>query len=683
MKIQKISNNLPRTNNLQQQQQNIKTNSNGTTPISNADNLMFMGSKIDLVKRVMLKPAAQNLDEAMVKSMQELNISSSTLVKKLTPKIQTGQQAQNKLNIEAGAYTQTLIAKINATENRIKNLEEALATEAKPADVSMAEFKIEYCNSWNDSVEKAKYEAIANKARNEERAKYWSGFKWMSDGEKKYNEAMRPYWDKHDRFQRFKNSLPEARKLIADYNTQKSNKREVIASLKREKAAYIAELTSAHLGDFVNHTLNQKGGIADRIAGYSDVKEQIQKVFVTPLIASKKDPSVSMPNAIVLYGATGVGKTEMLRGIEQESKEVANIVHFPMDTPPKDFPKVIASILSDARNRYIKENKRTILLIDEAEKYMCMSPNQAKRLGSEFEPDDFDVLNYCGQESGANVRYLKSLLDRISESPKIDDLDKTKSGTTLFITTNYPHLIDQDLMRRKGKFTPIAVHPAENSNLKAVISHYFNQHSQLLEQIKLLAPQANFANILNGQIRFSPKAKNVLIEKRNNGTINNMFINPELSDWPNLERFIKFMNPSDKRGAYSNVEIKDMISRAFDRYLENPTQPMYKYFFEVKDETLRDITPQRYSKFKTIYSMVNDKVSTDDLGDAQKEFVDLIHAYQNGELNDEMCKTVEKQMERIKKELEKLEELKKKGIAFNEGEQAQYDLFKMWDNMWE
>ena len=142
MKIQKISNNLPRTNNLQQQQQNIKTNSNGTTPISNADNLMFMGSKIDLVKRVMLKPAAQNLDEAMVKSMQELNISSSTVVKKLTPKIQTGQQAQNKLNIEAGAYTQSLIAKINATENRIKNLEEALATEAKPADVSMAEFKM-------------------------------------------------------------------------------------------------------------------------------------------------------------------------------------------------------------------------------------------------------------------------------------------------------------------------------------------------------------------------------------------------------------------------------------------------------------------------------------------------------------------------------------------------------------
>ncbi len=671
MKIQKISNNLPRTNNLQQQQQNIKTNSNGTTPISNADNLMFTGAKIDVVKRVILKPAAQNLDEAMTVGIKKLNVSSEIVAARLTPKI------------EAGAYTQSLIAKINATENRIKNLEEALATEAKPADVSMAEFKIEYCNSWNDSVEKAKYEAIANKARNEERAKYWSGFKWMSDGEKKYNEAMRPYWDKHDRFQRFKNSLPEARKLIADYNTQKSNKREVIASLKREKAAYIAELTSAHLGDFVNQTVNQRGSINERIAGYIDVKEQIKKEFVTPLLGSKKDPSVSLPNAVVLYGATGVGKTEMLRGIEEECKNIAEVVHFPMDTTIEKFPDKIKELLSQARNRYINSNKRTILLIDEAEKYMCMGKNKAIRLASDFEADDFDVLTKYGDNDKENIDFLKSLLDRISELPAPNKADDTQSATTLFITTNYPHLIDQDLMRRKGKFTPIAVHPAKDYNLEAVIKHYFKQNSDLLEQIKLLAPQGNFAEILNGQVRFSDKAKKVLMEKRNNGTINNMHIDYELSDWPDLERSIKFLNPSDKRGAYSNVEIKDMIFKAFDKYLENPTQPMYKYFFEIKSATNRDITPARYSKFKTIYSMVNDKFDNEGFGQAEKEFTDLINAYQDGTLNEDMCKSVEKQMSHIQEQLEKLETIKKNGVPFTEAEQMQYDLFKKWDSMWE
>lgn len=143
------------------------------------------------------------------------------------------------------------------------------------------------------------------------------------------------------------------------------------------------------------------------------------------------------------------------------------------------------------------------------------------------------------------------------------------------------------------------------------------------------------------------------------------------------------MNPSDKRGAYSNVEIKDMISKAFDRYLENPTKPMYKYFFDIKNETNRDITPARYSKFRTIYNMVTDKFDTEGFGQAEKEFSDLINAYQNGELNEEMCRAVEEQMAHIQEELQKLQSKMKAGIALTEGEQMQYDLFKKYDSIWE
>ena len=311
-----------------------------------------------------------------------------------------------------------------------------------------------------------------------------------------------------------------------------------------------------------------------------------------------------------------------------------------------------------------------------------MSRSKANRLAAGFETDDFDILEQFGNKDSENITFLKSLLDRISEIPKEGGL-QTQSATSLFITTNYPHLIDQDLMRRKGKFMPIAVHPAKDSNLKAVIQHYFKQNSDLLEQIKLLAPQNNFAEIIRGQIRFSNKAKEVLMEKRNNGTINNMHIDYELSDWPNLERSIRFMNPSDKRGAFSNVEIKEMISTAFERYLENPTQPMYKYFFQVKDETVRDITPLRYSKFKTIYSMVNDKINGEEVEKETKNFIDLIRAYQNGELSEDACKALEKRMEHIKEELERLDKLRKQGIAFTDGEQAQYETFKKYFDMWE
>lgn len=679
MKIQKISNQPQRTNWNSQKTNQQNKNVNSTMPISNADTLMFMGNKMDLVKRV-ATPVAESLDDALMVGMKKLNITTGTVTARFLPRM---EQAANKEKVPMGVYTKTLIDKINATSERIKTLEETIVTQVKPQRVKDAEADISFYYSWDDSVQEAKYKEIATKARKAERDRYWKGFKWMSSGDEKYDEAMRPYYSGSVRYYRVKNDLDNLRSIVADHNNSVSAQRETLEALKREKESYVAQLTSAHLGDYVNQTVNQSGGINQRIAGYVDVKDRIRKDFTTPLINSRENPSVSLPNAVVLYGATGVGKTEMLRGIEQECKNVAEVVHFPMDTPLKKFPDTVKALLEQARNRYIRENKRTILLIDEAEKYMCMSRTKADRLASGFEADDFDVLARYGDDDADNITFLKSLLDRISETPNLNDGQRTKSATTLFITTNYPHLIDQDLMRRKGKFTPIAVHPAKDVNLEEVIKHYFKQSSDLLEQIKLLAPQGNFPEIIRGQVRFSDKAKRVLIEKGNNGSLNNMYINHELSDWPNLERFIKFMNPSDKRGAYSNVEIKDMISRAFDRYLENPTQPMYKYFFEVKDETVRDITPARYSKFKTIYSMVNDKVDSESLGQAEKEFSDLINSYQNGELDETVCKRVEQQMEHIQNELEKLNAIRKNGIPFTEAEQSQYEIFTKWSNMWE
>lgn len=647
-------------------------------PISNADTLMFMGNMMDLVKRV-ATPVAENLDDALMVGMKKLNITMETVTARLLPRM---EQAASEDKLPIGVYTKTLIEKIKDTEKRITTLNETIATQVKPKIVSDAERDISFYYGWDDTKQYSEHLTRARKVKEDTDKQYHWYSMWLSDGQERYDEIMENYWNESNKYLRIMNNLENLRSIIEDYNKSRNSQQETLASLKREKEAYIAQLTSARLGDFVNQVVSQKGSIERRIAGYPDVKKQIRDKFVQPLIASKENPSVDLPNAVVLYGATGVGKTEMLRGIEEECKHVAEVVHFPMDTPINKFQDTLRALLSQARTRYNNEHKRTILLIDEAEKYMCMSPNSALRLASGFETDDFDVLEQFGKKDNENITFLKSLLDRISEIPK-DGGHHTQSATSLFITTNYPHLIDQDLMRRKGKFTPIAVHPAKDSNLKEVIKHYFKQNSDLLEQIKLLAPQGNFVEIINGQVKFSNKAKQVLIEKRGNGSLNNMYINYELSDWPNLERFITFMNPSDKRGAYSNVEIKDMISRAFDQYLENPTQPMYKYFFQVKDETVRDITPARYSKFKAIYSMVNDKVESKELGQAEKEFGDLIRAYQNGELDDVACKKVEKRMEHIQNELERLNAIRKNGIAFTEAEQAQHTLFTRWSDMWE
>lgn len=647
---------------IQQNNNQMLSSDNFSLPVS------FGQIKVGYLKKL-LKPVTKTLDEKMTTEITKMHISHKA-AKKLTPKL------------ELGEYTSTLIQKINANKQRIETLEDYLNTMVKPARVKDAEEKIRFYNEWHDSIQKAYYENKAEAAKKAERDRYIWGFKWCSSGQTKYDEAMEPYWDGHYKYQEIEENLSNLRAIINDHYSTMQAKEDTLATLKRERNSLIAELSSASLGDHIRSSMHQNGSINKRIAGYDDVKQKIENDFVAPLMASAKDDSVKLPNAVVLYGATGVGKTEILRGIEEQCKEVANVVHFPMETTLEDFKKTMVKLLADAKDTYQNQNKkRTIILFDEAEKYISMTSNQAKRYGADFEPDDFDILNQFGNNNAGNVQYMKSLLDWISEKP--DGKNMEKSATTLFITTNYPHLIHQDLMKRKGKFLPIAVKPASGSNLKAVIKHYFKKYSDMLEAIKSHSSDANFRESLNGQIGLTEKAKHVLAEKAEKGTISNMYINSELTDWPNWERFQKFTNPSDSKGAYSNIEIKYMIKDAFERYTENPSKPMYQYFFDVKSETKRDITPKRYEKFKNIHNIVSDKVEEEVMDETTKTFSELLKDYTNGNTNDEMSKMVEDKMEKIKKEFSILEEIKKEGGTLSQGEQEQYKLYKSWLEIWE
>lgn len=629
---------------------------------------------------------AKTLENKLMTAMTRLNLTNVSLGRFMP-----------HLDIKAGKYSQIIMEKIKATDERIRILEEVIATGVKPAKVIEAENDLRFYFSWNDASEESYYRDKAVKEGKAAKAKQgWFGRTFNSKYSDAYDKAMKPYWDGHYRYNRINSNIINLRNIITDYEKSNNMQLELLTSLKREKASYDAQLTSAALTDAIGRTMMAEGGINERIAGYEDVKVRIQKEFVGPLCGTKEIENAKLPDgkaytgdknvvqvpaAVVLYGATGVGKTEMLRGIEEQCAQTANVLHFPPETTIKGFQDTIKEYLAKARAEYAKpEHKRTILLIDEAEKYLCMTKGKAEKLLSGLETDDFEILSMYGSNDKDNIDYLKSLLDRISELP--DGKDSTKSATTFFITTNYPHLIDQDLMRRKGKFTPIAIPPASNSDLREVIRHYFKLNSDMLEMIKMLAKNDNFQEILNGQVRLTAKAKQVLMDKKENGTLDGMNINYELTDWPNMERFLKFANPSQKRGAYSNVEWKYIVNEAFDRYLENPSVPMYMHFFDVQNETVRDITPRRYANFRAIHSMVNDKVEKGDMDDAEQTFDNLLKQYRCGTLDKETEQGVEKRMEEIQEQFETLTKKKKTG-TLTEGEQMQYDLYKRWTDAWE
>lgn len=664
----------------------LRGNYNIIAPFNNnSEQISFNGGLKNKFLRTIFNLGSETLDDSMLRIITTSN-STSERNPLIIARAMTSESTNAKRIVEPGAYTRILVQKIKNTEDLIRTQEEKINKHVKSAAVIEAESKISFYNSWNDAQEKNKYEQIALAAKQ----KYLRNTSRLarifrdadSYAEMEYEIKMAPYWDNHEKYEQIGEQLHHLEKIVEEYYNARSANSDYLNSLRREQAAYRAELASSNLSDFINYSFHPSGGINDRIAGYDKIKEQIKRTVISPLIHDNLGRTNKLPSAIILYGATGVGKTEILRGIEQECAQYATVVNFPITTDVKDFQKKLKQILQEAQKRYQdpQNSKRTILLINEAEKYMCMTPERAERLCLAFQADDFDVLDKYGRVDTDNVNYLKSLLDNISEVPSVND--PTKSATTLFITTNYPHLIDQDLMLRQGKLTPIAVKPAANGDLKAVIQHYFKVHSELLESIKAASIHDNFENILGSQLRISPEAIKVLVDRRKNDTLKNLFIDYKLSDWKNVPQFLKFANPSARQGAYSNVAWKTMIMEAFNKYLENPEKPLFKHFFDIKSTTPRDITPKRYEQFRTIHNIVNDQFENKEADSIHKTFTDLINEYQNGELDETASNELVEQMERMKKEFDKLKKKYEESNSLSPGEQMKFNIMKGLLNLW-
>ena len=241
-----------------------------------------------------------------------------------------------------------------------------------------------------------------------------------------------------------------------------------------------------------------------------------------------------------------------LGAIKMQSKDYAQIINLGADGI-HDFTGELDEILKKARSHYLETLKekehgeRTIILLNEAEIYLASNPEEADLSGMFFNRADIKKLEYYNKAHTCqkNINALKNRLDYISKLPEDENSDGC--AATLFITTNDPHLIHRDLLSRDGEYGKMlsyAVRPAANNDLKAVLQHYFSKASDVVELIKHAAAVENSDEIIDNIPKLSDKAKAIAKSKIKDKTINNMYIDPDLGQIKNLDRFIKGNNPS-------------------------------------------------------------------------------------------------------------------------------------------
>ena len=452
----------------------------------------------------------------------------------------------------------------------------------------------------------------------------------------------------------------------------------------------------------INAMHNKIGGLDDRIAGYEYEKDQIKKMYVEPLIKSMEKSgdvadSIYIPPAILLHGATGTGKSEIINAIGAQFSDMAKVENMSNDIHAENFLKELEKHKHEARKKYLEKDSdgnikktRTILLINEAEKYLSMTPTEAKLLYGEgvFDESDFELMeNYSNEPKYINE--FKSLLDSCSEAPR-DINDKSRAATTFFITTNYPHIIHPDLLSRNGKMPYIAINPASDLNIEAVLKHYFKRSHDVIERLKVTKDPKGIDELEDISFKAKTLLKNYII----NGKIDDLSI-----DYENIpyDIFAKEFNPSFKKGAFSNDRYKKIVKDSLDMYLDNPSHTFEYYFSKnilredapkrlpngVIIPSGRDINPERYKKFVTIYNMlapaeVEEKemlLKMEKMGTIDKKAQQRLNYIRMKE-SSELKNLEEKEIQGILREEEKLrlEELRKQNeVSDKEYDEEDYD----------
>ncbi len=478
-----------------------------------------------------------------------------------------------------------------------------------------AQRNIDEYDRWNDSAEQTAYKNAADKEiKDKDLSTFWNPFQCKRIREKHYNT----YKDKKDHIDYLYRRRDVDKEIVSSSPLSESQVKTLIEQIDLMIKQKIRQEGIDGVQQTINAMFNKVGGLNSRIAGYDYEKDEITKMFVEPLAKSIDDPSVKVPAAVLLHGATGTGKTTFLNGIGAQSKDFAEVRDLSLDTAAEDFTNEIRKQVDEARARYLERDvngnqkkTRTILLINEAERFLSMTPKEASILYGENVFDDMDI-EYM-EDYGHNADYineLKSLLDTCSEPPR-DKNDTNRGALTIFITSNYPHLIHPDLLSRDGKMPFIAINPARGKNIEAVIKHYFVKADELVEKIKTL----DDINDIDGLAGISSRAKENIKRMKREGRLDKLVIDSENIPY---DKFSEEFKPTMKKGAFSNDCYRKIAEKSCNMFLEDPSHT-FEYYFTInllKEDAPkklpngvvipsgRDINPQRYKKFISIYNML-------------------------------------------------------------------------------
>ena len=244
---------------------------------------------------------------------------------------------------------------------------------------------------------------------------------------------------------------------------------------------------------FMGRTQKQQADIG--FSGSKTPIELISEMLIKPLESNHE----SIPSSVLLGVSDDYAGKSVVESIKQKIN--ADFVTI-SDSANSGVVSELCDILDNARSKYLQNGRRTVVVINDAEKMLGMSPVYAREYAdSPVDEKDLRYLETLGNNT-RKISYFKSLLDHVHEPPQ-NQSDFGRSATTILMTSKTPHLIHPDLSSRTGKVKTIIVsnEHAENMvqesrRIEADYTEIYNAGDSKLESKNYIGAMQNFTRAI-------------------------------------------------------------------------------------------------------------------------------------------------------------------------------------------
>ena len=332
--------------------------------------------------------------------------------------------------------------------------------------------------------------------------------------------------------------------------------------------------------------------------GYPYEKRKILNTLLNTINASKEENSVLVPPLFLVYAPDRLVKSNLKQGL-QDSLEGKNCVTtWDSNISTDDFVKNLRLLMQGSKKQYLDTGKRTVLFIDDIEKYISAS-------------------------SYNNVNALKSILDYCSKVPKHEE--DSNAALTLLAFTDNPLVIDKELLNRPEKTYAVAFSPVFDDYLQDILKQEVKHKEGLLTVLK------SMSNDAINKISFPFKTWKSIKSLKENGHLASLTTGYQKIPFDIIS---KFLRPSDSVGAYTPEQISEIVKKAEYSYIENPQKEFLNHLIEQLLGAKRNISPEQLKNEINIKNAIEFKRNKPVCDDVQKTRI-LFKNLQMGFLNSE------------------------------------------------